>query len=388
MQSNILSQDMPAIKSKSPGAIGTAYIESLADSQSDITGLVPSSTTIIKKEVSASISLTNSFNLMENLRVKALNPINHGNLSNPELLSSWSVTNGGSISLVDDELPAPFNSEMKSYIGNNVKVVKITPDGINQPFASLNLPSAPAFVDSSRNICFEYFIYTPSGAVNSRLEFHNASYLYNHTFSNLPVNEWQHIVCRDLKSPNGNLYKVAFMNLSKTSPTYIVGVMICYDFLGGYSPFNHSYSQSDFEIGGQGNGLILTDSVTSQRHKLTLVDSALLGDGIELKTKIYSPNGVPYKIVVADDGTVSSVLDAIFYDSFDRADSATSLGSTWVAASGTWGVLNNEAYCVTNTGTRRVNIDAGATNFSITCQVKGSYQIQTFIQGQVLTANL
>lgn len=56
----------------------------------------------------------------------------------------------------------------------------------------------------------------------------------------------------------------------------------------------------------------------------------------------------------------------IAYDSFDRADSALSLGvadtgQTWTAVNGTWGISNNQAYVATNSGARNIAVLASGS---------------------------
>jgi lysophospholipase L1-like esterase len=49
-------------------------------------------------------------------------------------------------------------------------------------------------------------------------------------------------------------------------------------------------------------------------------------------------------------------------DTFDRNDSATTLGSPWTANVGTWGVKNRKAYCAVDSGTNIATIDTGYTD--------------------------
>lgn len=59
-------------------------------------------------------------------------------------------------------------------------------------------------------------------------------------------------------------------------------------------------------------------------------------------------------------------------DSFNRADSAVSLGSAdiggaWTATTGTWGISSNKGYLVTDAGQDVAQIDSGVANCTIRC---------------------
>jgi hypothetical protein len=57
-----------------------------------------------------------------------------------------------------------------------------------------------------------------------------------------------------------------------------------------------------------------------------------------------------------------------FSDDFNRADSTTTLGGSWVASSGTWGIMSNQAYLPSGGGDRLAYVDCGQSD-NITVQV-------------------
>lgn len=61
-----------------------------------------------------------------------------------------------------------------------------------------------------------------------------------------------------------------------------------------------------------------------------------------------------------------------FSDTFDRADSTTTLGSYWSALSGTWGIGTNKAYAVTGASHNFVTHDAETPDVTMTVTVGGS----------------
>lgn len=61
-------------------------------------------------------------------------------------------------------------------------------------------------------------------------------------------------------------------------------------------------------------------------------------------------------------------------DSFDRADSTSTLGTadsgqTWTAYSGTWGISSNQAYLVSTTAQAFAGVNAGISDVDMSCNV-------------------
>lgn len=85
----------------------------------------------------------------------------------------------------------------------------------------------------------------------------------------------------------------------------------------------------------------------------------------------YSP-GTP--TLEWDNFTVATVPSSTLYsDTFDRTDSATTLGSPWIVLQGTWGISGNEAYCVSDAHDDKIIIPAvGAANYAVSCDMKGA----------------
>jgi lysophospholipase L1-like esterase len=66
-------------------------------------------------------------------------------------------------------------------------------------------------------------------------------------------------------------------------------------------------------------------------------------------------------------------ISTLFSDTYDRANSATTLGSSWTAVAGTFGISSNEGYCVSDAnGDMAINSTAlTANDFIVTCDMKG-----------------
>ncbi|AJS59974.1 hypothetical protein [Paenibacillus sp. IHBB 10380] len=362
----------------SAGAIGVAYFDHIAtdDIMLDGLGNDPSQITVRRKKETASLTLTTPKAVEDVIHARAYNPISHGQLSkNPELLSSWITNNGTTLSMVTDlsQLPIGLSGEAKSYLGENAKILKVKPDGINNPSLYLTSGIFPPVADTGREICFEYFVLCEvQTSIRTRLGFVSAPSLYDQTYA-VPALKWLRIRNRGLKQPSGTFSQAQFGGFNKTTPIYMAGVMVSYDHTGTYSPVHHAYTNADFEIGDK-SGLILTDTVDGNRSKLTLTNGSLQSENTNIKTKVYSPSGVPYKLSVADDGTLTTTLDALAYASFDQADSTTSLGSiiggTWTV-SGKWGTLSNEAYPIDARSTQLAFLSVGTTNYNVGCTMKG-----------------
>ncbi|OAB46232.1 hypothetical protein [Paenibacillus glacialis] len=362
----------------SAGAIGVAYFDHIAtdDIMLDGLGNDPSQITVRRKKETASLTLITPQAVEDVIHARAYNPISHGQLSkNPELLSSWITNNGVALTVVTDlsQLPIGLSGEAKSYLGENVTILKVKPDGMNNP--SLYLPSGifPPVADTEREICFEYFVLCEvQTSIRTSLGFASAPSLYDQTYT-IPALKWLRIRNRGLKQPGGTFLQAQFGGLNKTTPLYLAGVMVSYDQIRTYSPVYHAYTNTDFEIGDK-RGLILTDTVDGNRSKLTLTNGSLQSANTNIKTKVYSPNGVPYKLSVADDGTLTTTLDALVYASFDQADSTTSLGSIiggeWTVF-GKWGILSNEAYPIDARSTQLAFLSVGTTNYNVGCTMKG-----------------
>lgn len=88
----------------------------------------------------------------------------------------------------------------------------------------------------------------------------------------------------------------------------------------------------------------------------------------------YTANaGVTIKTVTnTDDGPT-----VFINDTFDRADNNTTLGTAtsgqaWTAVSGTWGISNNEGYCVSDaSGNKAILPTVGTGDYTTLCTVRG-----------------
>lgn len=264
-----------ALKSKASGSLGTAFIEFLHEGN-DISGLVPEMVTVKRKYPNAAVRVNTPLDVYDTIREHTNNPVVHGNLVEPENENSWTVTNGATVEIISnlDNLPVAMTEEMKRYLGESIKAVKITPNGTASPDIVIKPPVSPLVTEGERTMNLEYFIYAPSGVVANRLEFQDGKFLYNETYTGLSKTGWTHIVGREMLIPNSNFYQVTFFQASATLPTYIVGLMVSYDRPGSYSPHSHAYVNSNMELGNR-NGLILTDTSTGTRYKLTVVNGAI-----------------------------------------------------------------------------------------------------------------
>lgn len=264
-------------KSSAQGAVGSAYIDTLTgNKESNLEGLMIEDT-IIRRKVTP---LYKSFDLlrrMEEREHRAIMPVSAPNLlRNPEILTNWTVTNGGVISLVSaNQVPVPISNEIKQVIGNEPVILKVTPDGQNSPiirikFASQSLPYQG---DANRNLAMQYFIleteYENASLYKSigRISAQNGEYIYNDAIT-WRKKEWKHMRGRELSSKTGLLNEFSIGSLPRKGEIYIAGVMVTWDHIGSYSPYSHSYIADSLEIGGAGNGVILTDAVTGIKYLL------------------------------------------------------------------------------------------------------------------------
>ncbi|AYB46930.1 glycosyl hydrolase family 28-related protein [Paenibacillus lautus] len=271
-------------KSSAPGAIGSAYIDILTgDKESDLCGLVISDT-VIRRKVTPLYKTVDLRTRMEEREHRTLMPVSAPNLlSNPEIISNWTVSNGGSISLVTvDQIPLPITNEMKQVIGIRPVILRVTPDGTQSPSLRIkfNTPSLPYQGDANRNLAMQYFIletdYESGTSFKSigRISAQNAEYIFNDAIT-WKTKGWKHLRGRELASKTGLLYEFSIGFIPKSGETYIAGVMVTWDHIGSYSPYSHSYMTDSLEIAGSGNGIILTDSVTNARYRLSIANGSL-----------------------------------------------------------------------------------------------------------------
>lgn len=271
-------------KSSAPGAIGTANIDTLSgEKESDLSGLEIADTVIRRKLTPLYKSIDLQARMQER-EYRALMPVSAPNLlSNPEVLSNWTVSNSGSLSLVTaDQIPVPITNEMKQVIGNQPVILKIMPDGVHSPSIRIkfNASTLPFQGDANRNLAMQYFIleteYESDSLYKSigRISAQNAEYIFNDTIT-WKTKGWKHLRGRELASKTGLLYEFSIGAIPKSGETYIAGVMVTWDHSGSYSPYPHSYMADSLEIGGYRNGIILTDSVTNSRYRISIANGSL-----------------------------------------------------------------------------------------------------------------
>lgn len=268
-------------KSSAQGAIGSAYIDTLTgDKESDLSGLTIVDT-IIRRKVTPLYKSIDLQTRMEEREHRTLMPVSAPNLlRNPEVLSNWTVANGGNISLVTAaQVPVPITNEMRQVIGNNPVIIKVTPDGINSPSIKIqfNAQTLPYQGTVNRNLAMQYFIleteYEGSSLYKSigRIVAQNGEYIFNDALT-WRTKDWKHMRGRELSSKTGLLYEFSIGALPKQGEIYIAGVMVTWDHIGSYSPYPHSYIADTLEIGGVGNGIVLTDSATGVRYRLMVMN--------------------------------------------------------------------------------------------------------------------
>jgi parallel beta-helix repeat protein len=132
---------------------------------------------------------------------------------------------------------------------------------------------------------------------------------------------------------------------------------------------NTYLGDNDFRGGG-----LASDMFDSGTGTITPFSSLVIPD----TSIIYSqPSGLPFKWTATDAGVYTLVFQGKAYDLFDRADSATTLGSmnlggAWSVAQGTWGISSNKAYSVTDVDGDTALIPALATaDMDISCIMSG-----------------
>lgn len=263
----INNQDAGGVyKSSVTGALGSAYID-VFDGDADILGLDPANTVIrrkIPKYVVAKKDLETS------LRKRSSSPFGFGNvMKDPELATSWGLvgTGTGTLQTINSAEAPAFTSDMLTYIHPNTKVLKYTPDGTNaQTIAYYGNTNPMEF--SNREVCVEFYIYANKNSFRASLVCNTVS-LYDHTHS-MPVNTWFHVVCRGLQS--NNLRYVSIGGLLATSPTYITGMRVSFNDPVPYAPYSHAHTREPIETT---DGLILTDTATGFRHKVTIANGQI-----------------------------------------------------------------------------------------------------------------
>ena len=83
--------------------------------------------------------------------------------------------------------------------------------------------------------------------------------------------------------------------------------------------------------------------------------------------------------------------DAGVQDTFTRADSASTMGTTevgsktWTAGAGTWGISSNKAYSVTDANSDKATLDSGLADAHLRCTVRGTFNHATNYRMSVLT---
>lgn len=111
------------------------------------------------------------------------------------------------------------------------------------------------------------------------------------------------------------------------------------------------------------------------RGTLQALKDAIAAELIGTKRAMISERaGSPYRLDILTHPI--DTVEVLAFDSFDRANSAVSLGSpdkgaAWSALSGTWGISSNRAYmpAANSSNQRAAVIDVGAEDFEIECEV-------------------
>lgn len=280
-----INDDLKSLtKSSVPGAVGSAYIDILTgEKESDLSGL-DIENIVIRRKLTPLYRTADLHVRMKEREHRTLMPVSAPNLlANPESLSNWTVTNGGTISLVTaDEVPVPISNEMKQVIGNRPVIIKVVPDGVHSPSLRIkfNSKTLPYQGDAGRNLAMQYFILETEHESNNfyksigRISAQNAEYIFNDAIT-WRTRDWKHLRGRELASKTGLLHEFSIGFIPKSGETYIAGVMVTWDHVGSYSPYPHSYMSDSLEIGGSGNALILTDSVTNVRYRVSIANGSL-----------------------------------------------------------------------------------------------------------------
>ncbi|MFF2094265.1 hypothetical protein [Paenibacillus sp. NPDC058174] len=272
-------------KSSNKGALGSAYIYRISNitGQLDLTGLALSDV-VIREKVAPYYTSNDLKSRMAERDTRSFVPIAPANLlKNPEILENWTVGNGGKLSLASpSEIPVPVTDEMKRIIGTNIKIIKLTPDGVNEPSLQIDFdsPSLPVDVGINRPLAMQYFV-LPTAPTN----YTNYASLGKIVGKGIDIYGdvigwerlgWKRMLGREQGIPTGLAYRMSFHFLSKTSPTYFAGIMASYDLVSSYSPVPHLYADKNLEIGGAaGNGLILTDAASGIRYQLIVNNGVL-----------------------------------------------------------------------------------------------------------------
>lgn len=260
--------------------LGSAYIYNLEGigKNGTIEGLLPEHMVCdnIRANVNPHLSLVS---LEQNVRNKPTNPFGYGQIAaNPEEEKNWVIQSGLSIWKLTDlsEVP-PFSKEMIDLLGKNISVIKFGGGTAGTVYNVRLKPNGadPLVIDVDRPINFEFFVCSlGQTSFRSSLTFSGAPSMYDQTRSLVP-GTWTRIVGR-LRKPSSN--KLTGINMGvRGEGVYIAGAQITYDDLGSYSPYPHVFTKDAIETK---DGLILTDTVTGARYKLTIVNGTITTESI------------------------------------------------------------------------------------------------------------
>lgn len=115
------------------------------------------------------------------------------------------------------------------------------------------------------------------------------------------------------------------------------------------------------------------------------INPVLVSQQIYMADVLYHLNGLGHKRVAQLAASfIESTLgyefaeeeipaDQLFFDDFDRTNSGTTLGSEWSAVVGTWGIDNNQAYCVSDAPRDFVLLadEVGVSDYSVSYEFSG-----------------
>ncbi|MBT2759840.1 glycoside hydrolase family 55 protein [Paenibacillus sp. ISL-20] len=255
--------------------LGSAYIYNLGGigNNGTIEGLTPEY--VVYENIGSNVNLNLSMSSLEqNVRAKITNPFGYGQIAaNPEEEKSWVVQSGLSQWKLSDlsEVP-PFSKEMVDLLGDKITVMKFGGGTAGTTYNVRLKPSGadPLTIDSNRAINFEFYVCSlGQTSFRSSLTLSGAPSMYDQTRSVVP-GTWTRIVGR-LRKPSSN--KLTGINMGvRGEGVYIAGAQITYDDLGSYSPYPHIFTPSAIETK---DGVILTDSITGTRYKITIVNGNL-----------------------------------------------------------------------------------------------------------------
>jgi lysophospholipase L1-like esterase len=150
------------------------------------------------------------------------------------------------------------------------------------------------------------------------------------------------------RNNNGNGYSFLYNWQYERDPVYSNTNRASRLYTGSGTPFTIDHFQRDPSKETLGGDYIYYNGkfgITGEKDKGLSMSSEYSRRGSQAKLFHYMPN------------------TPTFVDTFDRVNSTSTLGGSWTAHVGTWGIKNRRAYVATDSGTNLATVNTGSANF-------------------------